>query len=106
MTGLDFADIAPARRTYAGWGMPASAPFEEVSLDREVEIIDRALQDRGTANRRELARRVGARYWGPGRFRAALREAVAEGRVKPLRRDQFAPVTGTEEHREPTGGSR
>ena len=78
--------------------MPLRPASSEVSLDREVEIIDRALQDRGTANRRELARRVGARYWGPGRFRAALREAVAEGRVKPLRRDQYAPVTGTREH--------
>ncbi len=91
-------------RIYAGRGMPASAPFEEVGLDREVEIIERALQDRGTASRRELARRVGARYWGPGRFRAALREAVAEGRTKPLARDQYAPVSDPrgERDREPS----
>lgn len=72
--------------------MPASAPFDEVALDREVEIIDRDLQDHGSATRRELWRRVGGRYWGPGRFRAALREAVAEGRVKRLPRGEYAPI--------------
>jgi hypothetical protein len=49
------------------------------------------LSEKGSANRKELARRVGGRYWGPGRFRGALREAVTEGRVKRLRHDQYAP---------------
>jgi hypothetical protein len=40
----------------------------------------------------DVPARVGARYWGPGRFRAALREAFAEGRAKPLPRGRFAPV--------------
>jgi MFS family permease len=64
----------------------------EADLDREIQIIGRALEDRGAANRRELARRVGARYWGPGRFRSALREAVAEGAVKRLRGGEYAPA--------------
>jgi len=58
---------------------------------REVAIIEQALKEHGSANRRELSRRVGSRYWGPGRFRAAPREAIAEDRVKRLRRDQYAP---------------
>ena len=73
--------------------MSVSGPHPDVPLDREVEIIDRALKDHGSANRRELRQRVGARYWGPGRFQAALREAVDEGRAKRLPRGQFAPVT-------------
>ena len=64
----------------------------EADLDREIAIIERALEDRGSANRRELARRVGARYWGPGRFRSALREAIAEGAVKRLRGGEYAPT--------------
>ncbi len=71
--------------------MPVSAPFAAVAFTREVEMIDRALRDSGTANRRELERRVGARYWGPGRFRAALHEAIVEGRVKRLRGGEYAP---------------
>jgi MFS family permease len=73
--------------------MSVSGPHPDVPLDREVEIIDRALNDHGSANRRELRQRVGARYWGPGRFQAALREAVDEGRAKRLPRGQFAPVS-------------
>jgi hypothetical protein len=38
-------------------------------LRREVDAIERALADRdGPTDRRELARVVGARFWGPGRF--------------------------------------
>ena len=48
-------------------------------LDREIGIIGRALAEQGEVGREELARTVGARYWGPGRFRRALREAVARG---------------------------
>ncbi|HEX3735847.1 MAG TPA: MFS transporter [Solirubrobacterales bacterium] len=73
--------------------MSVSGPHPEVPLDREVEIIDHALREHGSADRRELRRRVGARYWGPGRFQAALRETVAEGRARRLPRGQFAPAT-------------
>jgi MFS family permease len=68
-------------------------------LDREIGIIERALADHGSANRRELARRVGARYWGPGRFRSALREAVAEGTVRRLRGGEYAPARSADEER-------
>jgi hypothetical protein len=84
----------PARRgrVRTSPGMPVSEPTFAVGLDREVEIIDRALHERGSANRRELRRRVGARYWGPGRFHAALREAVIEGRARRIRGGEYAPV--------------
>jgi MFS family permease len=77
-------------------GMPVSEPFPlmdpRIDLRPEVEIIGRALHERGSANRRELGRRVGARFWGPGRFSAALREAVVEGRAKRLRGGEYAPA--------------
>jgi MFS family permease len=72
--------------------MSVSGPHPAVPLDNEVGIIDRALHDHGSCNRRELRRRVGARYWGPGRFQAALSEAVAEGRAKRLRGGEYAPA--------------
>ncbi len=74
----------------------------EADLDREIAIIGRALEDHGSANRRELARRVGARYWGPGRFRSALREAVAEGAVKRLRGGEYAPAQSPDEQQSPS----
>jgi len=83
----------PGGTTVAGSrGMPLWAPSaSRADRDREIEIIERALDEKGSANRKELARRVGGRYWGPGRFSGALREAVAEGRVRRLRHDQYAP---------------
>ena len=83
---------------YSARGMYVSGPHPPVPLDSEVAMIDVALQEHGSCNRRELRRRVGARYWGPGRFGEALRQAVAEGRAKPLPKGQFAP-TEKPEHR-------
>jgi hypothetical protein len=72
--------------------MGISGPHPPMPLDAEVSMIENALQDRGSANRNELSRRVGGRYWGPGRFREALRQAVAEGRAKRLSRGEYAPA--------------
>jgi MFS family permease len=89
-------DTAGGGRVSPYRGMPLWAPLDTgAGREREIAIIERALSEHGSANRRELARRIGARYWGPGRFPEALRKAVAEGRVKRLRRDQYAPVTDT-----------
>jgi MFS family permease len=51
----------------------------DVELHREIEELSRALTEHvGEIDRRELAVRVGAAAWGPGRYRAALRETVRE----------------------------
>jgi hypothetical protein len=63
-------------------------------LDREIEAIVRALEEHGPIDDDELERLVGARYWGPGRFRAALREALEEGRVVRHARAVYGPAAG------------
>ncbi|MFW6090421.1 MAG: MFS transporter, partial [Actinomycetota bacterium] len=63
----------------------------EEALDREISAIARALEEQGPTDRQELARLVGARYWGPGRFGAALRSAVVEGRARRLSRRTYGP---------------
>jgi hypothetical protein len=60
-------------------------------LDREIDAISRALDERGATDRDDLAELVGARYRGPERFRTALREAVDEGRAQRLSRSTYAP---------------
>ena len=67
------------------------APTAEQDLDREIDEIARALDEQGPTERDELAALVGARYWGPGRFRAALRETVNEGGAERLSRDTYGP---------------
>jgi MFS family permease len=67
------------------------APTAEQDLDREIAEIGRALDERGPTDRDELAALVGARYWGPGRFRAALGEALDEGVARRLSHNTYAP---------------
>jgi MFS family permease len=78
-----------------GPGMPLFHGPTDEYLDREIDVIARALRESGRTRRDELARRVGARSWGPGRFRAALREAIDEGLVRRAGRDSFEPAERT-----------
>ena len=86
-------------RTFYSPGMVGSPPVSQVEFERkvldferEVSTIERAPAGRGPTERRELSRLVGARYWGPGRFPAALREAVESGRARRVSRNRFGPA--------------
>jgi hypothetical protein len=64
-----------------------------VERGREVAQVVAALRSAGgRARRDELTKRVNAAGWGPGRFAAALREAVAQGRVRQLGRGEYEAV--------------
>jgi hypothetical protein len=84
----------PSPRSGYSRGMPVSAPIEPVEFSREVGRIETALGEHGPMERAELARAVGARFWGPGRFPGALREAVRTGRAQRLGRTRFGPPGG------------
>ena len=85
--------LGPGRTTAYSPSMVFSGPIPEVDYEREVSAIERALAERrGPTERRELARLVGARFWGPGRFPAALREAVESGRANRISRNRFGPA--------------
>lgn len=78
--------------------MSVSDPTEPPDvLDEEIESIARALADRGALSVTELFETVGGRYWGPGRFRRALREALAEGRAERLARSRYGPPSTPDE---------
>ncbi len=75
--------------------MATSVPVPAQQLDREIEIIERALEDQGPVPRDRLAELVGARFWGPGVFGRALREAVVSGEVARVSRRGYAlPKSG------------
>jgi MFS family permease len=62
-------------------GSSRYALASQLGLEEEVEVVVRELRRQGPASREELARRVGARYWGPRRYRVALGAALTEGKV-------------------------
>ena len=68
---------------------PGADPY----LAREVDAIVDALTQEGSLSALELSRAVGARFWGPGRFRAAVRSALASGRARRVGRNHFAAAS-------------
>ncbi|HEX5620172.1 MAG TPA: MFS transporter [Solirubrobacteraceae bacterium] len=95
LTAEDAEDEQPRERPRPGRvgssrGMPVSAPVPPVGFEREVAAIERVLAENGTVDRRRLAGLVGARFWGPGRYSAALRAAVASGRARRVGRSSFS----------------
>ncbi|MDQ1615525.1 MAG: hypothetical protein QOJ60_1464 [Actinomycetota bacterium] len=81
------------RRGQGGYGyspyMPGSTySAEDTARPREVQRLVSALDD-GPATRDELARRVAATTWGPGRFRASLQAAVRSGQVRRTGRGRY-----------------
>jgi MFS family permease len=84
----------------AGWNGPwreapnAGAP--ETALDQEIETIAHAVEDHDAMTLRELHRAVGARYWGPGEFRKAMREALAENRIVRTRGGRVSAAHGSD----------
>ncbi len=75
-----------------GMWMPGDGDGSDSALDGEIAAIARALDEHGATDRHELARIVGARYWGAGRFNRALREAIDEGRARRVSRSTVAPT--------------
>ncbi|MEU4828254.1 MFS transporter [Actinomadura sp. NPDC023710] len=72
-------------------GTPSrSTAVSERELDREIDDLVHAT-GAGPVERRDLAKRVRARSWGPGRFRQALEEATKEGRLLRLTRSRYGP---------------
>jgi hypothetical protein len=61
-------------------------------LNREISLLERALQDKGEMRRGELGEIVGCKYWGPGRFARALRAAVQEGRISHPGFGRYGPA--------------
>ena len=59
-----------------------SAPDKEENdwwLDREISLIANLLDEEGETHKDEIGEKLGCKYWGPLRFRNALREGVRRG---------------------------
>ena len=80
---------------------PSYTPFPSTSsqdadenqfwLDRELSLIESALEDKGEMQKGELGDMLGCKYWGPRRFNNALKAGVEQGRFRRVRRGRDAP---------------
>jgi hypothetical protein len=80
---------------------PSYTPFPSTSssdtdenewwLRREISLIENLLKEEGPLPRKEIGEKLGCKYWGPMRFRSALKEGMQRG---AFRRDgsNYAPM--------------
>ena len=74
---------------YAPWPSVSSRDVPPEVSAKEVNGIIDFVRDMEPVGEVELYRAIGARRWGPGRFRAAVREAVRQGAVHRNRRGRL-----------------
>ncbi|MGN6576271.1 MAG: MFS transporter [Nocardioides sp.] len=93
----------PGRGPNSPWVSVPGREADDRALDREVDILATVLQRRGPLGLKELSREAAASYWGPGRFRRAVREAIAKNRIERLRGDLVGPMAGSDDGRARAG---
>ncbi|HEX7300822.1 MAG TPA: MFS transporter [Solirubrobacteraceae bacterium] len=69
-----------------------TAAMADRDLDREIQAIVAAVAVSPSIDRTELERRLHATSWGPGRFGAALDQAVEEGSARRVSRHTYGPA--------------
>jgi hypothetical protein len=65
---------------------------EEWWLRRELSLIENLLREEGELDRDTIGDRLGCKYWGPMRFRQALKEGVKRGAFQKTGRSRYGPV--------------
>jgi hypothetical protein len=61
-------------------------------LRREISLIQNLLEEEGETSRKDIGEQLGCKYWGPMRFRAALKEGVERGAFRKTGHNRYAPV--------------
>jgi hypothetical protein len=79
----------------AGWAPNISrSQYDEEEmefwLNREISLIENLLKDRGELSRDEIGNELGCKYWGPMRFRQALKAGVERGAFRKVGRNRYA----------------
>ena len=61
-------------------------------LNRELSLISNLLEDKGELSKDEIGNTLGCKYWGPMRFRNALKEGVKRNAFQKVGRNRYAPA--------------
>ena len=73
-----------------------SSPADEEEMEfwtkREISLIQNLLQEEGELDRDTIGEKLGCKYWGPMRFRGALKEGVARGAFRRTSGGRYAPA--------------
>jgi len=61
-------------------------------LSREISLIQNLLNEEGEMKRGDIGEKLGCKYWGPMRFRKALKEGVDRGAFRQVSRGLYGPA--------------
>jgi hypothetical protein len=59
-------------------------------LDREISLIKNLLEEEGESDKDTIGQKLGCKYWGPMRFRNALKAGVDRGAFRKAGRGRYA----------------
>jgi hypothetical protein len=84
-------------QSIAGWApSTARSAYDEDEMDfwtnREISLIENLLKDKGELDKDAIGEALGCKYWGPMRFRQALKEGVDRGAFRKVGRNRYAPA--------------
>jgi hypothetical protein len=81
----------------SGWApTTARSEYDEEEMEfwtnREISLIENLLRERGELDKDTIGETLGCKYWGPMRFRSALKEGVERGAFRKVGRNRYAPA--------------
>ena len=85
-------------QSIAGWapGGASLSSYDEDEMEfwtnREISLIENLLKDRGEMDKDAIGETLGCKYWGPMRFRQALKEGVERGAFRKVERNRYGPA--------------
>ena len=81
--------MSPSYTPFPG-SSSVDADENEWWLDREVSLIENLLKEEGEMSRNDIGDKLGCKYWGPLRFRNALKEGVRRGTLRKSSGNRYA----------------
>ena len=84
-------------QSIAGWApTTARSEYDEEEMEfwrnREISLIKNLLEDKGEMDKDAIGETLGCKYWGPLRFRGALKDGVERGAFRKVGRNRYAPA--------------
>jgi hypothetical protein len=81
--------MSPATYTPFPGASTQDADENEWWLQREISLIKNLLEEEGEQSKDAIGKKLGCKYWGPLRFRSALREGVSRGESRKTARNRY-----------------
>ena len=84
--------MSPSTYTPFPGASTQDADENEWWLRREISLIENLVKEEGELTKSEIGDRLGCKYWGPLRFRNALKQGVERGAFRKTGGNRYAPT--------------